>query len=137
MFAKDRKSQRGKHWRRSIRHLRRPTSSRLHLQIIGLKAQIARDEAQLDGKPLVYPDSSDPDVRKYAALNKSYYDQQVAQYKSQLDSYDAKISETQATVQKYQTDQERVPAALGHRKENRGYAVQFSPSTAADRNSIN
>ena len=79
----------------------------LHLQIIGLNAQIARDEAQLDGKPLVYPDTSDPDVRKYNALNKSYYDQQVAQYKSQLASYDAKISETQATVQKYQTDQER------------------------------
>lgn len=78
----------------------------LRLQIIGLEAQISRDETQLSGKPLVYPDSNDPDVRRYAALNKSYYDQQVAQYKSQIDSYDAKIQQTQATVQKYQTDED-------------------------------
>lgn len=78
----------------------------LRLQIISLEAQIARDEAQLANKPLVYPDSTDPDVRQYTALNKSYYDQQVAQYKAQLDSFDAKISQTQATVRKYQIDED-------------------------------
>jgi hemolysin D len=78
----------------------------LRLQIISLDAQIARDEAQLSGQPLVYPDSSDPDVRRYAALNKSYYDQQLAQYKAQLESFDAKIKQTQATVQKFQTDED-------------------------------
>jgi len=77
----------------------------LRLQIISLDAQMARDEAQLADKPLVYPDSTDPDVLKYAALNKAYYDQQVAQYKAQLDSFDSKISQTQATVRKYQTDE--------------------------------
>lgn len=76
------------------------------LQIVSLKAQIARDEAQLAKRPLIYPASSDPDVRNYAAMNKSYYDQQVAQYKAQLASFDAKIKQTQATVQKYQTDED-------------------------------
>jgi HlyD family secretion protein len=76
------------------------------LQIIGLEAQIARDEAQLSGHSLLSPDSNDMDVRKYASMNKSYYDQQVAQYKAQLDSFDAKIKQTQATVQKYQTDED-------------------------------
>jgi hemolysin D len=77
----------------------------LRLQIIALKAQIARDEAELDSRPLTYPVSDDPDVKKYAAMNKAYYDQQVAQYKSQIDSYDAKIKQTQATILKYQTDE--------------------------------
>lgn len=78
----------------------------LHLQIVGLEAQIARDEAQLDGHPLVYPDSTDPDVLRYEALNKSYYDQQIAQYKAQIESFDARISQTQATIQKYQADED-------------------------------
>lgn len=77
----------------------------LKLQITGLGAQIARDEAQLANKPLVYPDTSDADVRNYQAMNKSYYDQQVAQYQAQLASFDAKIKQTEATVQKYQTDE--------------------------------
>ena len=38
-------------------------------------------------------------------MNKAYYEQQVAQYKSQIDSYDAKIKQTQATILKYQTDE--------------------------------
>jgi HlyD family secretion protein len=75
------------------------------LQIISLEAQIARDEAQLSRQPLVYPVSNDLDVLRYTALNKSYYDQQVAQFKSQLESYEAKIRQTEATVQKYRTDQ--------------------------------
>ena len=77
----------------------------LRLQIVALEAQIARDEAELDGRPLIYPASDDADVKKYAAMNKAYYDQQVAQYKSQIDSYDAKIKQTQATILKYQTDE--------------------------------
>jgi hemolysin D len=79
----------------------------LRLQIIGLDAQVARDEAQLAEKPLAFPDSSDPDVRRYQALNKSYYDQQIAQYKAQLDSFDAKIQQTQTTIRKYQSDEDR------------------------------
>jgi hemolysin D len=78
----------------------------LRLQIIGLEAQIARDEAQLAGRPLLYPDSRDADVQQYQAMNKAYYDQQIAQYTSQIGSFDAKIRQTTATVQKYQTDED-------------------------------
>jgi len=78
----------------------------LQVQIIGLNAQIARDEAQLQNKPLVFPQTADPDVGKYQSLNQAYYDQQVAQYKAQLNSFDAKIKETEATQQKYQTERD-------------------------------
>jgi HlyD family secretion protein len=79
----------------------------LNQQIASLEAQIARDEAQLNGRPLVIPEQSDPELTKYAVLQKGFYDQQVAQYKAQLASFDAKIAQTRATVQKFQTDQSR------------------------------
>jgi hemolysin D len=77
------------------------------LQIASDVTQIARDEAQLDDKPLTFPESSDPDFLKYAAVQRAYYDQQVAQYKAQLKSFDAKIKQTQATITKYQADESR------------------------------
>ncbi len=77
----------------------------LHLQIVSLEAQIARDEALLGGRPLTFDDSQDPDFKKYALLQKAYYDQQLAQYKAQLNSFDAKISQTRATIKKYEVDQ--------------------------------
>jgi HlyD family secretion protein len=100
------------------------------LQIIALEAQVARDEAQLSDRTLLSPDSSDPDVRKYAAINKSYYDQQVAQYKAQLDSFDAKIKQTQATVQKYQTDE-----AAYQRRSEIAQKIEEMRSTSAEHGS--
>jgi hemolysin D len=79
----------------------------LSQQIASLEAQVARDEAQLDEHPLVIPQQSDPELVKYAVLQKGFYDQQVAQYKAQLTSFDAKIAQTRATIQKFQTDQSR------------------------------
>jgi len=76
------------------------------LQVIALEAQIARDDAILANRSLVQSDHKDPDVRRYEAMNKSYYDQQVAQYKAQLESFDAKIRQTQNTIQKFQTDKD-------------------------------
>jgi hemolysin D len=78
----------------------------LRLQIIALDAQIARDDALLSSRPLLQSDNNDPDVRRYEAMNKSYYDQQLAQYKAQLESFDAKIRQTENTIQKYQTDKD-------------------------------
>jgi HlyD family secretion protein len=78
----------------------------LKLQIAGLDTQIARDQAQLEDKPLVFPPSSDPDIVRYQTMNKSYYNQQVAQYKAETDSFDAKIKQLEATVQKYQADRD-------------------------------
>ena len=79
----------------------------LKQQVAGLRAQIARDEAQLSGQPFVLPAETDPEAAKSAAVQKEYYNQQVAQYKAQIISFDAKISQTQATIQKYQSDAAR------------------------------
>ena len=40
----------------------------LKQQSASLEAQIARDRAELDQQPLVLPESSDPDIRKYYAV---------------------------------------------------------------------
>ncbi len=76
-------------------------------QIASLEALIARDEAELAGRPLQFLMTSDPDRLQYQALQKAYYDQRVAQYQAQLNSYDAKISQIEATIQKIQTDKRR------------------------------
>lgn len=81
--------------------------SQLREQVAGLEAQIARDRAQLDGKPLMLPVWSDPDLAKYGQIQKDYYDQQIAQYKAQVASFDAKIQLAQATIAKYQADESR------------------------------
>ena len=77
----------------------------LKLQIASLEAQTARDEAELAGKPLAFKQTSDPDLLKYQALQKDYYDQHVAQYNAQINSFDAKIKQLQATIQKLEADQ--------------------------------
>jgi HlyD family secretion protein len=77
----------------------------LQQQVASLDTQIARIDAQLSGKAPVFTDSDDPDYRKYAALQQATYDQQTAQYKAQVDSFDARIAETQATIAKYSSDE--------------------------------
>ena len=79
----------------------------LKQQVAALRGQIARDEAQLNGKPLVLPAETDPEAAKSTAVQQEYYNQQVAQYKAQVASFDAKISQTQATIQKFQSDAAR------------------------------
>jgi len=76
----------------------------LRQQVAGLEAQIARDKAQLNNEPLFIPPQTDPDLARYALVQRAYYDQQIAQYKAQLRSFDAKILETQATVKKFNAD---------------------------------
>jgi hemolysin D len=76
-------------------------------QAASLEAQISRDKALLEGRALVLPERSDPDLVKYATTQKAYYDQQVAQYSAQVSSFDSKIRQTQATVAKYKTDEAR------------------------------
>jgi hemolysin D len=79
----------------------------LKKQVAGLRAQIARDDAQLNDRPFVPPQETDPDALRSVAVQKEFYNQQIAQYKAQLASFDAKISQTQATIQKYQSDASR------------------------------
>lgn len=73
-------------------------------QVASLEAQIARDEAELAEKPLVYASSQDPDVLRYQSINKALYDQQIAQYKAQYNSLDGKIHLSEATLAKLQGD---------------------------------
>jgi len=79
----------------------------LRQQVASLQAQIARDRAELDQQPLVLPDSSDPEARKYSTLQKTFYDQRMAQYKAQLNSFDAKIQQVKTTIDKLKNDEER------------------------------
>jgi hemolysin D len=79
----------------------------LRLQVAGLKAQIERDSAQLNNRPFTFPETTDPEIRQTVAVQKEYYTQQISQYKAQLASDDAKISQTKATILKYQTDASR------------------------------
>ena len=78
----------------------------LKQQSASLEAQIARDRAELDQHPLVFPESSDAETGRYDALQKAFYDQRIAQYQAQLNSFDAKIQQTQATIQKFQADED-------------------------------
>ncbi len=80
----------------------------LRLQVASLEAQVARDEAQLNDRPLAPPATdSDPERLSYATVQRAYYDQQIAQYKAQLSSFDAKITQAKATIAKYQADEAR------------------------------
>ncbi|WP_424631818.1 HlyD family type I secretion periplasmic adaptor subunit [Bradyrhizobium sp. SYSU BS000235] len=74
------------------------------LQIASLETQVARDEAELAQHSLVFADKSDPDFQKYAALQKALYDQRMAQYTAQLNSFESKIKQTQATIEKLRGD---------------------------------
>jgi HlyD family secretion protein len=74
------------------------------LQIASLETQVERDEAELKQHSLVFADKSDPDFQKYAALQKALYDQRMAQYTAQLNSFESKIKQTQATIEKLRGD---------------------------------
>jgi hemolysin D len=76
-------------------------------QIASLEAQSARDEAELNRHPLKFPSTSDPDRLRYQSLQAEAYKQHVAQYQAQLNSFDAKIAQTKATIKKLQTDKDR------------------------------
>jgi hemolysin D len=79
----------------------------LKQQVADLRAQIERDDAQLNDRPFAFPERTDTETLRSAVEQREFYNQQVAQYKAQLASFDAKINQTQATMQKYQTDATR------------------------------
>lgn len=80
----------------------------LRLQVASLETQVARDEAQLNDRPLAPPPAdASPELLSYAAVQRAYYQQQMAQYKAQLSSYVAKITEAKATMAKYEVDESR------------------------------
>ena len=82
-------------------------AKQLHQQIASLTMQIARLEAELAKRPLQFAPATDEDFGRYAAMQKALYDQRVAQYQAQLNSYDAKIQQVQATIKKLEGDEGR------------------------------
>jgi len=85
----------------------------LRLQIASLETQIIRDQAELQNTRPEFGDRSDPDYRGYAELQRSLYEQRLAQYRAQVLSFESKISQIQATIQKLKRDDER----YGQREE--------------------
>jgi hemolysin D len=83
------------------------TVTQLKSQIDSLKTEIARDQAEISGQPLVFPPNSDPDFGKYEKVQKSLYDQQMNQYNAELNSFDQKVALAQVTIQKYRVDEAR------------------------------
>jgi hemolysin D len=81
--------------------------NQLQQQIDSLNAQIARDEAELAAAEFNPPPPPDPEVLKYERLQKTLFDQRAAQYSAQLESFDQKIAQAQATIDKYQGDEGR------------------------------
>jgi hemolysin D len=81
--------------------------NQLKAQIDSLKTQIARDQAEIDHRPLVFAPNSDPDYGKYEKLQTELYNQHMAQYNAQISSFDQKMASTEATIQKYKVDAAR------------------------------
>ncbi len=81
--------------------------SQLKQQIDSLNAQIARGSAEVEGRPLEFAQSDDPELGKYQAIQRGLFDQQEAQYAAQINSFDQKIAQTEATIAKYAADESR------------------------------
>ena len=97
-------------------------------QLASLDAQIARCEAELAGKPFVATADSGPSALRYAALQRSYYEQRKGQYDAQVHSYDEQIAQVNATIAKTKNDQSR----YGDRAKLAGEVEQMRATLAAN-----
>ncbi|MDX8482948.1 HlyD family type I secretion periplasmic adaptor subunit [Mesorhizobium sp. VK24D] len=98
----------------------------LKLQIASLEAQIARIEAELKNTPLSFPDRSDAGFLQYAALQTKLYEQRTVQFNAQVDSFKAKIEQTQTTIQKLEESVSR----FRQREEIAGRVLAMKTSLA-------
>lgn len=78
----------------------------LKRQLLSLEAQIAR--ATAEQKKITYaPRVDDPATNQYALLQKNLFEQRASQFKAQTVSFDQKIAQTQATIQRLEGDESR------------------------------
>jgi HlyD family secretion protein len=89
-------------------------------QIASLDAQIARDEAELAHSKPAFPPSSDPSRQRYGALQQALFNERDVQYAAQLASFDQKIALAEATIEKFQNDENRYRERLGIAREVEG-----------------
>jgi HlyD family secretion protein len=78
--------------------------TQLQQQISSLDPQILRDEAELSGRELVFPPTSNESEAHYNGLQKALYQQRQAQYQAQINSFKQKEIQIQATLAKTQND---------------------------------
>jgi HlyD family secretion protein len=76
-------------------------------QIDGLRTQIARDQAIINLTPLTYPAAANEQTARFQHEGLEYYQQQMAQYKATMNSYDQKIATLRTTIDKYKVDETR------------------------------
>ncbi|MCW2275452.1 HlyD family type I secretion periplasmic adaptor subunit [Rhodoblastus acidophilus] len=76
----------------------------LERQVASLKAQIVREQAELDGGALKFAATDNVDQRHYNKLQADLFDERRAQYLAQLNSYDQKFKQTEATLAKLESD---------------------------------
>ena len=84
--------------------------NQLRAQIEGAKTQIARDQALIDRKPLVFPPPADDQVARFQRDSLEFYRQQMEQRRAGLESLDQKIAATQTTIEKFRVDEARYSA---------------------------
>lgn len=78
----------------------------LEKQLLSLDAQISRATAEQKG--ISYsPSNTELLSSQYVVLQKSLFDQRASQFKAQTASFDQKIAQTQATIQRLQGDEAR------------------------------
>jgi hemolysin D len=77
-------------------------------QIASLDAQIARAEGEQLGRAPIFPTGDSPSQLQYVALQKRLYEQRIAQYQAQLNSYDQKVKQTLTTIKKASDDGSRL-----------------------------
>ena len=81
--------------------------NQLRAQIEGFRAQILRDQALVSLSPLEYPAPSSDQIGRYQKENLEYYNRQMAQYQSNINSFEQKIATLQATIDKYKVEESR------------------------------
>lgn len=84
--------------------------NQLRAQIEGYRAQITRDQALIALAPLTYPTPTNDQIARYQKDNLEFYNQQLAQYRANMNSFDQKIATLETTIQKYKVDEARYTA---------------------------
>jgi HlyD family secretion protein len=76
----------------------------LERQVASLKAQIAREHAELDGGALKFPPTENADQLHYNKLQADLFNERRAQFSAQIHSYEQKYKQTEATLTKLESD---------------------------------
>ena len=111
------------------------TVNQFRAQIEGFRAEIARDKALMALAPLTFSAPSNDQIARYQKENLEYYNQQMAQYRASVNSFDQKIATLQTTIEKYKVDEPDTRTKPTRTSRSRTCGSRSS-STVSDRCSI-